>query len=838
MEERPRPTKSYTDAQWHAIVACGERVEQMLRADDVRLTHGGEPTFVAIDDMEAPEWNAEALGPTKGALADALIRRLRAAFAPKGVLIHGQGKWYPGEQLPRWAYSLHFRSDGEPVWLDEALISDASNQGHDAELAHRFLARLTQKLGLDDGHVQPAFEDVFYYLWRERRLPVNVDPFDARLDDELERERLRRVFDQGLKTTVGYALPLRTVSYTDGTHVWETGRWFLRDERLYLIPGDSPMGYRLPSDSLPWATSEEREFPIEPDPSGDFARAMPHRELATPRLVLRRPEPGVPEARVAARLAMHGNSQQSSEPRAPRGTHDHPDLRLTRGQSARGIVRTALCVEPRGGALHVFLPPLDSIHAFLELVAKLEQTARELRAPIRLEGYPPPYHPMMKRISVTPDPGVIEVNIQPVDDWSQLVDNTTVLYEQARLTRLGTDKFMLDGRHTGTGGGNHVVLGGATTADSPFLRRPDLLTSMVAFFNNHPSLSYVFSGLFVGPTSQAPRVDEARNDSLYELEIARAVLEKAGPCVPQWQLDRILRHLLVDVTGNTHRAEFCIDKLYNPDSVTGRLGLVELRAFEMPPDAKMSCAQQLLVRALLAHFWRMPYRRPLVRWNTTLHDRFALPHFLWHDLVDAVTELQASDIELDPLWFLPHWEFRFPRLGNVSVSGIQLELRQALEPWHVLGEESVGGSTARYVDSSVERIEVLVNNMTNPRHRVTVAGRCLPLFPTGRAGEFVAAVRYKAWQPPESLHPTIAAQSPLVFDLYDLWNERSMGGCTYHVAHPGGRAYDRFPTNGLAAESRRMARFFPFGHRGGTFTPVPEHRSLEHPLTLDLRLGC
>ncbi len=803
IDEQPRPTKSYTDEQWGALLECGAQVDRMLEGNDVRLTLGGEPTFISIDDMEAEEWNTAALGATKSILSDKLIRRLRQCFAPSGVLVHGQGKWYPGEPIPRWAYSLYFRKDCEPVWHEAALIADGSNIGHDAGTAQRFIERLTARLGLGDSCVMPAYEDTFYYLLRERRLPSNVDPFDSHIDDELERVRLRRIFQQGLKTVVGYAIPLRARTLAGGAHEWETGKWFLHDERLYLLPGDSPMGYRLPLDSLPWSLAQDVDVPQAVDPFASFFQLPSYRQLTESRTI------------------------RQSELRAA--------LPPTRGVSAEHIVRTALCVEPRAGVLHVFLPPVGTIDAYLELIANLELTASELAIPIRIEGYPPPYHPMIERISVTPDPGVIEVNIHPARDWTEVVERTTTLYEQARLTRLGTDKFLLDGRHTGTGGGNHIVFGGATAAESPFLRRPDLLLSLIAFFNNHPALSYVFSGLFVGPTSQAPRLDEARNDSLYELDIARSLLDAAGPDVAPWLVDRALRHLLVDVTGNTHRAEFCIDKLYSPDTPTGRLGLVELRAFEMPPDAKMSCAQQLLIRALIAHFWRSPYRHPLVRWGTTLHDRFALPHFLWEDLKDALFEISASGIELQPDWFRPHWEFRFPRLGNLSTVGINVELRQALEPWHVLGEEPVGGGTARYVDSSVERIQVKVDGMTDSRHVITVAGRPLLLTGTGRSGQYVAAVRFKAWQPPSSLHPTMPAHSPVVIDVYDRWNRRAIGGCTYHVSHPGGLAFDRFPTNGLEAESRRMTRFFPFGHSTGQFDIRSESRSLEHPLTLDLR---
>ncbi len=807
--ESPRVTKPYADEQWQAILDLGRAVDRDLETGDVRLTMGGEPTFVAIDGRDLPEWNTAALGSAKRLRAVDLLWRLKHHFGANGFVHAGQGKWYPGEQLPRWALGCYWRTDGEAAWTNPALFADESHpEGAGPVDAEQFLKGVAEHLGVSDLHVQAGYEDVWYYLWRERRLPTNVDPFDARLDDELERDRLRRVFSQRLETVVGYALPVRRSTDTTQSR-WITGPWFLRGDRLYLIPGDSPMGFRLPLDSLPWAEDGDRQAIQEPDPFAPRTALPSHAALG----------------------AVAPQRQQRSSGGAP-----SPDTRVPgRFESASSIVRTAMCAETRGGILYIFMPPVAAVDDYLELVAAIEATAASQNVRVLLEGYQPPADPRLAHFQVTPDPGVIEVNIQPAATWDQLVAHTDLLYEEARQARLTTEKFMLDGRHTGTGGGNHVVLGGWTAQDSPFLRRPDLLRSLVAYWHNHPSLSYLFSGLFIGPTSQAPRVDEARHDSVYELEIAFSQLPPSGAASLPWMVDRALRNLLVDVTGNTHRAEFCIDKLYAPDSASGRRGLVEMRAFEMPPHARMSAVQQLLLRALVARFWTTPYKTPLTRWGTELHDRFMLPFFVWLDFADVVAELREAGYALALDWFAPHFEFRFPLAGELVERAIRLTLRQALEPWHVLGEEGAIGGTTRYVDSSVERLQLLVSGLTGDRYAITCNGRPVPLHPTGTNGEFVAGIRYRAWQPPSCLHPTIAVHAPLTFDLVDTWMQRSVAGCQYHVSHPGGRSYDTFPVNSYEAESRRLSRFSRLIHTPGPMVAGRPERSREFPYTLDLR---
>ena len=803
--EDPRVTKPYTQQQWLQINAIGVQVDNALDAGDVRMTMGGEPTFVSIDDMESAQWNTAADGKEKRLLSHNLIFRLREKFGPDGLIHYGQGKWYPGEPLPRWQYGLFWRKDGYPVWKDASLIAhENNNKNYTHKEAGQFATELAKCLAVSPDNVSAAYEDVFYFLWTEGKNPVNVDPLKANLKDPFERRTLAQLLNQGLGDPVGYILPLQ---WNYWNSQWLSCKWVFNREHLFLIPGNSPIGLRLPLESLPVVAKSKMPQRVERSLFDELPVLEHFHETITTRygsITLHEQ----PQQRIQPQFATKVLTEAEKKKAAKEKKDEDPEPEIA---FEVATVKTALSVEASEGNIYVFLPPMDYLEHYLDLVASIESTAAKLKMPVRIEGYEPPRDTRMERLVVSPDPGVIEVNIHPAKNWKELVTNTEILYEQARLSRLGTEKFMLDGRHTGTGGGNHITIGGAKPADSPLLRRPDVLRSLITFWQHHPGLSYLFSGSFIGPTSQAPRIDEGLEDRLYEMEIAFSQVPEKG-FIPFWVTDRIFRHLLTDITGNTHRSEFCIDKLYSPDSSSGRLGILEFRAFDMPPHKQMSLLQMLLIRALIAAFWKKPYKHKLVRWGTSLYDKYLLPHYVEQDLGDVVEYLNQSGYAFDVAWFKPFFEFRFPHYGSVTVKDINMEIRMGIEPWHVLGEEMSSTGTARFVDSSLERVQVKLKGINSSRYILLCDGIRVPLTDTGVKGEYVCGVRYRAWQPPSALHPTIGVDTPLTFDIVDTWNGRSVGGCTYYVSHPGGRSYDTFPVNSFEAESRRVSRFGNTSH--------------------------
>ncbi len=772
IDERPRVTLPYDEQTWNQVLSLGESVDEKLREQDVRLTMGGEPTFVSIDDMESAQWNTAALGEHKLDRACVLLEKLRDEFAPNGVLAYAQGKWYPGEPTPRWALITHWRTDGQPIWHNPERVSTPGQHKATLNSAHKLMRCLCAELAVDESSLRPMHEDPLHHLTLEALLPDDKALASLDLKSSSSRKRLIDQLSAGLDEPLGYLLPLSF----DSDH-WISSQWPLRRKEVFLIPGDSPAGLRLPLDSLPESKHVDAEVDAIAEDNFDPSAALS---------VAPKPADGpLADEVIEQRLSI---AKQRSEAITER------------------VIRTTLCVEIRDNCLYVFMPPLRSAESWVRLMACLERACLQADVYPVIEGYEPPRDARLESFRITPDPGVIEVNIHPSGNFKDLVHKTEALYEAARLSRLGAEKFMVDGRHTGTGGGNHITMGSNTPANSPFLRRPDLLRSLITFWQHHPSLSYLFSGMFVGPTSQAPRIDEARSESLYELEMALSRLP-AGDSNKPWLVDRLLRNLLIDLTGNTHRAEICIDKLYSPDGPAGRLGIVELRAFEMPPHARMSIVQTLLVRCLISRFWKQPYEGELIRWGTELHDKFMLPHFLWHDIKEVIADLKSHGYGFDEQWLDAFWEFRFPVLGTRQIDNITLELRAGIEPWHVLGEEAAAGGMARYVDSSLERLQLKVSGYTDSRYKITCNGYVLPLRPTAISGEFVVGVRYRAWQPTFALHPDIPVDTPLVFDVIDTWSNRSLGGCSYHVSDPGGRSYDDVPVNANVAEARRLARF-------------------------------
>ena len=820
--ESPRVTKPYTQSQIEHIQTLGLAIDQKLAQTGLQLTMGGEPTFVSREDMESAQWNDAADGEDKRKRAFQLALGLKTAFAPKGLLHLGQGKWYPGEPIPRWQYATYWRKDGRPIWQNPELFSNPNTSGSfTLEDVATFADLVNRYLGFSESMIIPAFEDLYYYAWENNNLPVNQELKEVNKDQSAARRTMAELYENGIDQPVGYIIPIH---WDFDQQTWISQKWQFRNRTLFLVPGNSDIGYRLPLDRLPVTSDQISSSLLPPDPLSK--------------------SPDLPE---------HSYFQHLIEQRLNAANSRTPQLSPT--------IKTAMCFQIKRGNIIVFLPPIQLIEPFLDLITVLETAANQLNITIQIEGYQPPPDQRIEKLVVAPDPGVIEVNIHPARTWQEINDNYSILFEETKKVKLDAQKFMIDGRHIGTGGGNHITLGGPTPSESPILVQPDLLKSIIGFWNNHPGLSYLFSSPFVGMTSQSPRIDEGKPSAVYDLEIAFKELDKYDQ-PPFWIIDRLFRNLLTDITGNTHRAEICIDKLYNPDSQSGRLGIVELRGFDMAPHQEMCLVQLLLIRSLFTAFAIDPYREPLIKWGNQLHDKFMIHQFVRRDMEEVIHYLNRHDIPFAMEWLDPFFEFRFPILGQRQVDGVKLEIRTGIEPWNVLGEEMSSSGTARFVDSSMERIQVKVDQFNPERYWLLCNRQIVPLTATRIDGQYVAGIRYKAWAPPSALHPTIGIDTPLQFDVYDKWNNRSIGGCTYHVVHPGGRNFETFPVNIFEAEGRRVARFQEEDHSPGRVVsiqsqsdqssnrfirpvdnlkdnvqPIPAKVNPVFQITLDLQLG-
>ncbi len=745
------PSWPYSESQWADIQGLGHRIDTALHGENIALSVARGLCFVSTRDADAPEWNLTSLGSGKRRAAEELLQRLWRRLAPGGVLHVGQGETYGGEALPRWNLSCFLRADGFPIWRNGDLLEwgKKSEGGVTSQDAKRLARALTEALGLSEEFVIPAYEDGLHELWMNRAL-VDYMPSTEELRDPQQRRNLASRLSSSQGEAVGYVLPLR---WDPTEERWASGKWTFRRDGLYLTPGDSPIGYRLPLESLPVADGA----PVETEPERCQFEDRPllpdiHGELSA-RLTTLSPADAKLEAADATPVP------------------------------GAGAPRTALCIEIRGGRLCIFMPPLTHLEHYLDLVAALETAAQALAAPVTFEGYEPPQDYRLRRLTLEPDAGILKVWLPEAPSWAQQLEVLNATYDEATQTGLQGERIMADGRRLPPGGGAELLLGGERPIDSPFLRRPELLRSLIVYWQQHPSLSYFFAGRSIGPGGDAPRPDEGRDESLYELAIALEHIPPGESHYP-WIPDRLLRHLLADPAGNMRRAEIRVDQLYAPDRAGLRLGRAILRSFETPPDPKLAALQSLLVLGLLAYFDRQPQKAKLTSWGAALQDRFMLPRLLWEDLCAVLQDLNATGYPFQSDWFEPFLALRFPLLGEVQLGDITIQLRSAHEPWPILAEQTTAAGVARFIDSANERLEVRVAGLTPSRYVLACNERRVPLQATGVRGEYVAGVRFKVANPPSTLHPTIRPVDALAFDLIDTWTGRTVGGCTYIPSRP------------------------------------------------------
>jgi uncharacterized protein (DUF2126 family) len=520
-------------------------------------------------------------------------------------------------------------------------------------------------------------------------------------------------------------------------------------------------------------------------------------------------------------------------------------LRLPLGQLAEKNLRRALTAEIRAGTLTIFVPPL-LLAAYLELIAKIEETVTALNLrDIVLAGYAPPPEPTLPTLGLASDPGVLEINLTPSATWADYDAQLAQLYAAAAACGLCARKLQFNGRETGTGGGAHLVFGGPAGLLSPFFAFPALLPSVIRYWQHHPALSYAFTGAYMGPSSQAPRIDESTFEALYELEIACAGAESLGTPQNLALFDLLFRDLLMDRSGNTHRAEISVDKLWNPFAPNGRLGLVEFRAFETHPAPAVQSVTALFVRAILARLAADPFNAPFVRWAGELHDRFFLPAFVWEDLAIICADLRNHGIAFDAEWLRAPWEFRFPKLGEFAlpVSNLKSEIsnptlvfRQALEAWPLLGESPNAGTVARTVDSSLDRIEARISEAKFLEGGLLLANGLPCAFRATAGGAAACGIRYRAFYLSPSLQPHVPVHAPLLLEWVDRTTLTVVAAARWHVWNPANSAYAAAPADVTLAAARRAERWEYWPHTIGQprFVPKidfpPEGRH-----TLDLR---
>ncbi|WP_372717663.1 transglutaminase family protein, partial [Novipirellula sp.] len=759
---RLKPTvlnKLLSQTHWHDIAATGRYVDDQLSKQQIALCSSAEVNFIR-DPSTASD--ASIAGRDDRELAELLLSRLRTQWGSGGAVHIGQGEHYRGEGSARWRMSCCYRSDGHPLWRDVNPLPRGTESPREvtADDANQFATALASGLTVNPDYVIPAYEDRLHQLWTDpSQLPLVLETDE--LTDPLRRQRLAQRLSTPQSTPTGYVLPLR---WNPIRNRWSSGTWEFRRSKLYLLPGDFSMGFRLPLGSLSKHATEADEIANEPS-------QFEEKDLL----------PQIYGETSARQTVFSPPSDRSEE--------------LDSEKNGRAP-RTALCVQARDNAIHVFLPPIHHVEHYVELVAVIHAVAQQLQLPVVLEGYDPPQDPRLMRFVIEPDRNRLRLVLPAASNWQEQSELFETAFVEAKAVGLVAESGLaedtedvahldeLNEEKVQRGSSNTALtLGGPTPATSPFLNHPPLLRSLISYWLNHPCLSYLFSGTQVGPSGNAPRPDEGRDDALYELGIA---LERfpVADSPHLWLPDRLLRHLLADASGNMHRAEIRVDTLYAPERQSRRLGQIILQSFAMAPISKLASLQGLLVRALVAHFHQRPYAEPLVRWESQLHDRFMLPQVLWDDFSQVIRDLNESGLPLQQEWFRSIFELNFPRLGRVQLGDITLELRRAHEPWPLLAEEVTGAGIARFIDVANERLQVRLSGVVPDRYVLACNRESVPLKRGTTEGEYVAGVRYKVTQPPSTLHPTIGPVNKLVFELIDTWTGKSIGGCTYYPAAP------------------------------------------------------